>query len=181
MRPLPARGSLALAMLVTALSLGGCSFFGSMRPPTPEVTAPDTTATPVGPAETPPGTPRPEGDAAPRKTVKSPPVAARSAAPDTAAVTAPERAPTVSIRLSAQDRAAREAQYRENVDRAVRALALIRGRAIGKTDQEELSAADQFLADARRAFEASDLTRACTVAEKARVLAEELRGRLAPP
>jgi hypothetical protein len=105
----------------------------------------------------------------------------RSAAPDTTAVTAPERAPTVSIRLSAQDRAAREAQYRENMDRAVRALALIRGRAVSTIDQEELSAADQFLADARRAFEASDLTRACTLAEKARVLAEELRGRLAPP
>lgn len=174
------RGSLVFTSLLAALSLGGCSFMGSMRPPSPEVTAPDTTATSVEPAKSPPSAPPSGGGGAPRKTAK-PPASARSAAPDSAAVAAPERTPTVTIRLSAQDRAAREAQYHENVDRAVRSLAQVRGRVLSQTDREELSAADQFLTDARRAYDASDLTRACTVAEKARILAEELRGRLAPP
>ncbi len=174
------RGSLVLTTLVAALSLGGLLVHGFDATAEPRGDRAGHHRDSGGRRRSPAGRSSSGGGGAPRKTAK-PPAAARSAAPDSAAVTAPERAPTVTIRLSAQDRAAREAQYRENVDRAVRSLALVRGRVLSKTDQEELSAADQFLADARRAFDASDLTRACTVAEKARVLAEELRGRLAPP
>ncbi len=177
----PSRGSLVLMALVAAFALGGCSFLGSMRPPSPDVTAPDSVAAPVEPQTSPPSAPASGGGGAPRKTPKNPPAAARTAAPDSAAVTAPEPAPTVTIRLSAEDRAAREAKFRDDVDRATRSLALVRARVLTTTDQEELSAAEKFLADALRAFEASDLTRACTVAEKARVLAEELRERMAPP
>ncbi len=174
----PARAAWVALAIALAFTASGCSLFRWSEGMRPEVTAPDSVA--VEPAPAPPDPP-PE-QTAPRKTVKSPPAttAPPAAAVDSAAVV-PERTPSITVRLSPEERSARETRYREDVDRAVKSLDLVRARALTRADLDELSAADQFLADARRAFEASDLTRACAVAEKARVLAEELRDRLAPP
>jgi hypothetical protein len=168
---------------VALLALSGCSLFREESAPRPEVTAPE--AAPTGTAATPA---RKSADRA--KGTKSSArdgAASRPAAPpETLAVAAPEppaqvaAPPQVTVQLSAQQRSVREMAYRDDSGRAARALEAVRKRVLNSAQRDQLGSADRFLADAVVAFEGNDLVRACSLAQKARVLAEELKAAVAP-
>lgn len=164
----------------------GCSLFRGDATTRPEVTAPEEpSAPPVAPPVTQPVTPpAPEPTERPRGT-KSPgtagPTSRPSAPVDTVAVVPePVEAPQVTVRLTAEQRSVREMEYRENKGRAGRALDAVRLKPLTTAQRDQLGSADRFLADAAVAFDVDDLLRACSLAEKARILAEELKASVAP-
>lgn len=170
-----AAGLRAALILLACLApaLGGCSLFRKQPPLEPDAAAPDTTVSaPPRSADRPPA--KPAAPSVPKPAEPREPEPKEEVKP-------PERPPSVTIRLSPDEKAARKSQFQGDVGRTESALAAVRGRSLTVKQLETLSTADRFLIDARLAFEADDLSRACAVAEKARILAEELRAQVAPP
>lgn len=171
--PLPIGPLLGLLFL-----LSGCSYFrGPARPeiePAPSGVAVDTLAAPTsgGQPAGPSGQPSGKGESRPASRPATPPPV--TAAPDTLTA-APSPPPILTERLSAEETAALLSRFRTDTDRATEALAAVHGRALTGPQAEQVVAAEKFLKDAEAARAASDLQRACTLAEKARILAEELR------
>lgn len=165
------------------LTLSGCSLFREDAAPRPEVTAPE--AAPEAPTAT--TAKKPADRAKPTKSGNRNGTASRPAAPpDTLAAARAEpptpavEAPQVTVQLSAEQRSVREMAYRDDSSRAARALGEVRKKVLNSAQRDQLGSADRFLADAVVAFEGKDLVRACSLAQKARVLAEELKAAVAP-
>jgi hypothetical protein len=156
--------ALGLALLVP-----GCSFFRAPAQPGIEPVVPDSTqaATPT-PAPVRPPAARPV-----TPPVEQPPTTPAPAVPDTTAVQ-PGR-PVLTVRMSAQEETAFLARLKGDMDRASEALAFVRRQVLSGPQAEQVVVAEKFLKDAEAARGASDLQRACTLAEKARILAEELK------
>ena len=90
----------------------------------------------------------------------------------------PPQTPILTVRLSAAEQVRLEAQFNSDTDRADGALQQVRGRLLSEEQTQQLKTAQSFLDEARSAMEAQDLQRACTLAEKSRIIAEELKNSL---
>jgi hypothetical protein len=66
------------------------------------------------------------------------------------------------------------------MNRAERALRSLLGVELTAPQRDQMDVANRFVEDARQARSSEDLVRACAVAEKARIMAEELRSTVTP-
>lgn len=173
--------SLLLALALGPIATTGCSLFRDERGGNPEVTAPEPAERDASPRSS-----RRTADRAPAtKPAAKVGAASRPTPADTLAALPPApapplEAPQVTVQLTAEQRSVREMAYRDDTSRAARALDGVRTRVLTSAQRDQLGSADRFLADAIVAFEANDLVRACSLAQKARVLAEELKAAVAP-
>lgn len=126
------------------------------------------------PAPEPPPAPKPETRPARPRPAARPDTLAKAPV-DT--MTPP---PVLQLRLSQEDRAARERQYAEDVARARAALESLDRARLTFDQVTQKRAAEKFLADAVAAFDAADLPKASALAQKSRIMAEELRSAAAP-
>ncbi len=164
------RSSFLLIGAVAATFLSGCSLFRSSPPTEPTAvtgssSGADSAAArkPAAPAQRKPAPTT--GSAAVADTTK--PAATTSPAPE------PAGGPTISVRMTPEETAERKKFFSAEALRATRALEAIRNKPLTQLQQEQMASADRFLAEARSALD-QDLYRACTLAEKARIIAEEL-------
>lgn len=183
-----------LALVVLPLVLTGCSLFHRDEPPAVEVLtpepAPDTTAvtvTPPAPAPTKSknGSTKRSGSTKGETPKAVPPPAPPDTMAAGPATPAPELAdaahrPVVSAVLTEEQKSAKASQFQTDTARANVALESLRGRTLNDTQADQKTSAERFLAESRAAFEANDLPRACSLAEKARVIAEELKSATSP-
>jgi hypothetical protein len=195
-RPGRSLPSAAALLFVVPTLFAGCSVLRRDRPATVEVTAPGpvadapatTTSTPVATGTTRPkkSTPKKNGPARGEAAAKP---AALAAPADTIVTTPPPpppeladaaHRPVVSLVLTEEQKSAKAAQYRTDIERVNLALDSLRGRPLTDTQADQKASAERFLAESRAAFDGNDLPRACSLAEKARVIAEELKSATAP-
>ena len=171
-------GLVAAGLLV---AVSGCSLFRSSAPTTGDLTRPRGAATDSAAAGR---TGRPARDRSrhERPEEAQPTTRERESRPARADTTLgstphsiPETAPILTVRMSPEEEARQRARLKSDVDRAAGALAALRSRILTAQQQEQLKAAEQFLAEAEAARISSDLHRACSLAEKARIIAEELK------
>ena len=83
----------------------------------------------------------------------------------------------LTVRLSAEEETRLQGKLTEDLNRASEALSFIQGRVLTREQADSRSLAEDFLKSAVAA-RASDLVRAGTLAEKARLLAEELKSQV---
>lgn len=168
---------MALA-LTTGASLTGCGIFHRAAPVEPEVTRPE--PAPPEPESAPPPAPESQPARTASRPVARPPRA--TSRPDTVARALPDSTPPplLQLRMTQEDRAAHEHQYAEDMARARAALESLKGLRLNSDQQTQRSAAEKFLSDAEEAFGAADLPRASALAQKSRIMAEELRSAAVP-
>ena len=160
----------------------------AVPPPTPEE-PPVTGTVPMPPSatrrtvRTPPRAPaveRPVAPAAPVAPAPAPPSAPQVAsvppapAPPVAAVTPPATVPVLAPQLSAEEEDRLTQKARSQIEGAEKVLSQIEKGRLRRTDQSTLATVLDFLAKAREAMAGRDYQRAATLADKARVLAEDL-------
>jgi hypothetical protein len=90
--------------------------------------------------------------------------------------------PVAPARIEATLPAAEQSAYRKRAEKAILAtqqnLDALKDRRLSRDDQTTLRQAAMFLRDAQKAIKNGDLAGAATLAEKSRVLSEELRKRV---
>jgi len=153
--------------VVTALT--GCSILRHKTATEPDVTlAPAPADSAV--VETAPA-PRPT-----RPPTHRPPPPKPAAAPDTTRVAVPDTTANlkITVGMSPEERAEKLQLLQDETTRAAQALEIVRNKPLTPLQKDQMADADRFLAEAHAANEASDLHRAVTLAEKARILAEGL-------
>jgi hypothetical protein len=157
----------------------------AVPPPTPEEppvtgTVPTPPSATRRPLRTPPRAPAVERPAAPAAPVVSAPAPAPPSAPQVAsvppvaAVTPPATVPVLAPQLSAEEEDRLTQQARSQIEGAEKVLSQIEKSRLRRTDQSTLATVLDFLAKAREAMVGRDYQRAATLADKARVLAEDL-------
>jgi len=179
------------------LTLTGCSLFHRDEPPAVEVVAPepapDTTAVTVAPPATTVPAAKPKSgsgkksgstsrDTTPKPSPAPPPADTLVVLPG---APVPEMAdaahrPVVSAVLTDEQKSAKASQFHTDTGRANQALDSLRGRTLTDSQADQKASAERFLAESRAAFDGNDLPRACSLAEKARVIAEELKSATSP-
>lgn len=167
-------GTAVAALGLGLLLLTGCSYFRSSAGPPLEPVSADSAAArpPAAPGVRPAPPPaHPAGE----KEEGRPPAPAPVPAPADTTAPAPASGSVLTVRMSPAEEAALLAALKTDMDRAAEALALVRSRSLTGPQAEQVVAAEKFLKDAEAARAVSDLRRARTLAEKARILAEELR------
>jgi hypothetical protein len=85
-------------------------------------------------------------------------------------------APTIASQLTPQETVVARQETNQNLSMAERNLAFVRGKTLNAVQTDLLSKIKGFLKDAREAAQAGDWKRARSLAKKAQVLSEELRG-----
>ena len=137
-------------------------------PPAPAATSGETETTP--PAAKPPSLKVPEpAHTAPKPTA---PAATPQPAPDAPAPR--PAAPLISPRISPAEQSERRQQTEKSISVAEANLHRADGHALNDTQQDLVEKIRSFLAQAREAGEIPDWERAFVLAEKARILSEEL-------
>lgn len=150
-------------------ALNGCSFFRDVKPTEPTAGADSTaTAKPVATTTTKKATPPVQ-----KKAPDPAPVAAADSTKTVPATQPAPPGPTISVRMTPEERAERKQFFSSEALRALRSLEAIRNKPLTQLQQDQMASADRFLTEARAAVD-SDLHRACTLVEKARIIAEEL-------
>jgi hypothetical protein len=105
----------------------------------------------------------------------SPPPAARPAPPKTVPTPAPPRPPAVlSPHATPEEERRLTGLTNENIASAEQLLKRLDGRRLSTEQRDTAQTVRSFIAKAREALAANDLGRASTLADKARVLADEL-------
>ena len=162
----------ALAGLMTAIAMGwsGCTTIQSIFSPPPAPTVPVAPPAPVPPkkepvAPAPPPTKKePEAPQPPKKEPEAPSEKKDSEAPP------PVLAPQVG--KGDEEQLRRTAVAR--IQRAEQLVGQLEGKSLTGEQQERLMTVRSLLGSARDALTAKDLTKASNLADKARLLAEEL-------
>ncbi|MBZ5644337.1 MAG: hypothetical protein LAO19_16395 [Acidobacteriia bacterium] len=172
-------------LYAAALGVAGCGGRHIVRAAPPSVsTPPPDIAEPMPVPETPPpaeAPPEPPPAAAapapPMLPAKRPaPPRARPAPVDSAEAPAPKPAPPqISPQLSARDLAATKTNATRSLKTAEENLAMANGRQLNATQKDLADKIAGFNAEAHAAIIADDWVRAQNLAEKARVLSEELK------
>ena len=146
-----------------------------VTPPTvmPPVPAPDT-------KDVPPATPdKPAVSKPPVRVPPKPPAPTPKNDPPAPAPVPVPQAPPVHIEATLP--AAEQSAYRKRAERAIldtqQSLDAIKDARLNRDDQSTLRQAVTFLRDAQKALKAGDLVAAATLAEKSRLLSQELRKR----
>lgn len=165
-------------ILIAALSLTplGCSVFRHSKRIAADPVAADTLAAQNAPPEstlaaapTPSADPiSPEADPAP-----APAPAIKEPSPEKSKERT-EGAPVLTVRLTAQEETALRQQIASDIEKTNEALVLVRRYTLTSQQADNLALAEDFLAGAIAA-QSTDLVRASTLAEKARVLAMDLK------
>jgi len=177
--------SLLLALGLCALALGaaGCqrnivkaSPPSVSTPPPPEAnpstappTAPETTTAPPSTAAPTPPSPAPQP--APTRSKQPTPAAAE---PEKPAENPRPAAPVISPELTPQAQAAAEQRTNADMDHAARNLQSAESKELDAAQHDLVEKVRDFLAQAHEAIHAEDWVRASNLAEKARVLSDEL-------
>jgi hypothetical protein len=184
------------AFVILAFTATGCSLFHRERPPVVDVAAPapiiDST-TVMMPDPPPPSPVKTKGASSSKKngtadkesTARPAPppapadtlVAAPAPAPD---LVDSSHRPVISMVLTEEQKTEKAEQYRTDTVRANMALDSLRGRTLNERQADQKASAERFLAESKTAFDGNDLPRACSLAEKARVIAEELKSSSSP-
>jgi hypothetical protein len=171
-------------LFAAAFGASGCGTKHIVRAAPPSVSAPPPEeAPPVQPAATPPPVetkteepppeaPPPEPPPAP---AKRPAPRPRPAQPETADPAPPKPAPPqISPQLSPQDLAAAKNNTSSNITTAERNVQLANGKQLNAAQKDLVEKINGFLGQAHEAIVADDWVRALNLAEKARVLSNEL-------
>lgn len=136
--------------------------------PQPVTPAPAETKTEEPPPETPPPAPLPA-------LAKRPAPRPRPAQPETADPAPPKPAPPqISPQLSAKDLAAAQSNTTSNIKTAEEKLQLASGKQLSAAQKDLVEKISGFLGQAHEAILADDWVRAQNLADKARVLSNEL-------
>lgn len=200
-RPLPGKSRMlktmpstkirSSAIFALAFALSACVFFGAgcqrnivkasppsvSTPPPPEAnpsTAPPsepqtTTAPPTASEPTPPPAPAPQP--VPTRPKPSEP---SSTEPEKPTETPRPEAPVISPQLTPQAQAAAEQRTNANIQRAERNLQTAESKQLDEAQHDLVEKVRDFLAQAHEAIHAEDWVRANNLADKARVLSDEL-------
>jgi len=177
--PLPLSASLPPPVPVPALPV---------PPPTPEEppvtgtvpTPPSALRRPLRPPPRPPAAERPAAPAhagpPPAPAASAPQVASVPPAPPAppVAAVAPPAVPVLAPQLSAEEEERLTQKARSQIEGAEKVLSQIEKGRLRRTEQSTLATVLDFLAKAREAMAGRDYQRAATLADKARVLAEDL-------
>jgi outer membrane biosynthesis protein TonB len=176
--------ALALTFSVLTFSVAGCqrnivkaSPPSVSTPPPPEATPspappsePQTTTAPPSASEpAPPPTPAPQ--ATPTKPKPSTPTATE---PEKPAETPRPEAPVISPQLTPQAQAAAEQRTNADIKRAEQNLQIAESKQLDEAQHDLVEKVRDFLAQAHEAIHGEDWVRASNLAEKARVLSDEL-------
>ena len=102
------------------------------------------------------------------------PAAPHRAAPPEAEPAKPPSAPQISPQLAPQDQARAQSDAEADLNTARQNLNSVAGRQMNSTQQDLADKIRSFMAQAREAITAGDWLAAKNLAEKARVLSEEL-------
>jgi neural Wiskott-Aldrich syndrome protein len=146
--------------------------------------APDTTATPPEVAEAPPPTPPPAEAAplpvTPTHSKPAPPPHKQSAEPPTTETPEQSRppAPQISPGLSPNDQATYKNKTDEDISVAEKNLQQSADKRLSAAQNDLVEKIKSFVSQSREAIKADDWARAQNLAQKARVLSEELVGSL---
>jgi outer membrane biosynthesis protein TonB len=173
---------LALALSALAFGAAGCqrnivkASPPSVSTPPPATnpaqappSAPQTTAAPPAAAPTPPAAPAPQP--APARTRTPAPAATE---PEKPAETSRPAAPQISPELTPQAQAAAEQRTNADIQTAEQNLHKAEGRQLDEAQHDLVEKVRDFLAQAHDAIRAEDWVRASNLAEKARILSDEL-------
>jgi outer membrane biosynthesis protein TonB len=174
--------AMAFTLLALVLFVAGCQrnivkasppSVSTPPPATNPSTAPPsqpqpTTAPPPTPAPEP--TPAPATQPAPARTKPSTP---SSTEPEKPAETRPE-APVISPQLTPQAQAAAEQRTNADINTAEKNLQTAESKRLDEAQHDLVEKVRDFLAQAHEAIHSQDWVRASNLAEKARVLSEEL-------
>jgi hypothetical protein len=124
---------------------------------------------------------KPVTHAAPKPAAANPP--APDPKPKTDPVTVPAAPPAPPPRIEATLPPAEQTAYRKRAEKAIletqQNLYAIKDARLNRDDQSTLRQVVLFLRDAQKALQAGDLKGAATLAEKSRLLSQELRKRYA--
>jgi outer membrane biosynthesis protein TonB len=179
-------GSLLLALALSALALGaaGCQRNIVKASPPSVSTPPPTEATPsTAPPTEPQTTTAPPSPAAPAPPPNPAPQPASTRPKQPApASTEPEKpaenprpvAPVISPELTPQAQAAAEQRTNADIDHAERNLQSSESKELDEAQHDLVEKVRDFLAQAHEAIHTEDWVRASNLAEKARVLSDEL-------
>jgi hypothetical protein len=157
----------------------GCAWINTpVGVDTPVTAAPmeSTAAAPVEPREPPSSEGTSKTGAEPSS---APPTTPARPSPEVAPPpTPPEASPVLTVRMSAAEETRLRKQITDDMSRANDAISIIRQRALTQEQSEDLGVVVDFLKSAMSARD-TDLRRAGTLAQKARVLAEQLKATVA--
>jgi hypothetical protein len=146
----------------------------------PAIVTPPTIAPPVPAPETKDVPPVPDKTTASKPVTHAPP---KPPAPNPAAPPKTDPPAPAPARIEATLPPAEQTAYRKRAERAIletqQNLDAIRDARLNRDDQSTLRQAVTFLRDAQKAMKAGDLVGAATLAEKSRLLSQELRKRYA--
>jgi len=140
----------------------------SGAPPTASTDAP-TTTTPSSAQPAPPANPAPQPAPARHKQP-----APASSEPETPAGSSRPAAPQMSPELTPQAQAAAEQRTNADIQEAQQNLKIAEGKQLSAAQHDLVEKVHDFLGQARQAIAAEDWVRASNLAEKARVLSDEL-------
>jgi outer membrane biosynthesis protein TonB len=165
--------ALALTFSVLTFSVAGCQR-NIVKASPPSVPAPPsepqtTTAPPSASEPAPPPTPAPQ--ATPTKPKPSTPTATE---PEKPAETPRPEAPVISPQLTPQAQAAAEQRTNADIKRAEQNLQIAESKQLDEAQHDLVEKVRDFLAQAHEAIHGEDWVRASNLAEKARVLSDEL-------
>jgi hypothetical protein len=193
-----AAGLIALLACGLSLAMTGCEKTVKASPPVAAVPvpqpadskpittiAPDTTATPPEVAEAPPPAPPPTEAAplpvAPTHTKPLPPPHKQTAEPQTAETPAEQTrpaAPQISPEMSPNDQQTYARKTDEDIKLAQNNLQQSAHKQLNAAQTDLVEKINSFVSQSREASKAGDWARAQNLAQKARVLSEELVGSL---
>ena len=86
--------------------------------------------------------------------------------------------PLLQVAMTPEDRITRQHQFAEDSGRARAALEALRGVMLSLEQEDQKKTGEKFLTDADEAFRLTDLLRACALAQKARIISEELKAQV---
>lgn len=161
----------------------GCAWLNTPVGVDPPVTAAPEESTVTVPTESAPKAEVPPArelrkETAPSSAMPAAPASQPSPVVSTSPATPTEPAPVLTVRMSAAEEARLREQVADDMARANEAVGVIRQKALTREQSEDLSVVVDFLKGALAARD-TDLRRAGTLAQKARVLAEQLKATIA--
>ena len=153
-------------VVAIAVGWGGCATIESIFVPPPAPKVPVSPPVPVppqkAPAAPPPTKKEPEPPQPPKKEPETPPEKKESETPP----------PVLAPQVGDEEQLKRTAGSR--IQRTEQLIGQLEGKSLTSEQQERLMTVRSLLGNAREALAAKDLTKASNLAEKARLLAEEL-------
>jgi|HubBroStandDraft_1064217.scaffolds.fasta_scaffold81369_2 outer membrane biosynthesis protein TonB len=176
--------ALALTLSVLVFSAAGCQR-NIVKASTPSLSTPPPPA--ATPSPTPPSEPQTTTAPPPAPAPEQPPAATEEPAPtrpkpSTPSATGPEKpaetprpeAPVISPQLTPQAQAAAEQRTNSDIKRAEQNLQIAESKQLDEAQHDLVEKVRDFLAQAHEAIHGEDWVRASNLAEKARVLSDEL-------